>query len=64
MSVKMDVKLEDSAPYEGENNGVAGKDSAKTQCSLQRIRGACKTIAKRRASNRRIKELWYAGCVR
>jgi len=47
-----------------ENEASAKKVSAKTQCSLQRIKAAFKIIAKRKASNRRVRELWYAGCVR
>jgi len=47
-----------------ENEAGAKKVSAKTQCALQRIKTACRTIAKRKASNRRVRELWYAGCVR
>jgi len=53
-----------SSPYTAENKASAKEASAKTQFSLQRTKAACKTIAKRKASHRRVRELWYAGCVR
>jgi len=56
--------IKDSSPYIVENKESAKKAPAKIQCSLQRIKAACRTIAKRKASNRRVRELWYAGCVR
>ena len=47
-----------------ENKKSAKEVLAETQCSLQRIKVAFKVIAKRKTSNRRIRELWYTGSVR
>ena len=56
--------MKDSSPDIAESRESAKKVLAKTECSLQRVKAACRVIAKRKASNRRVKELWYAGCVR
>ena len=47
-----------------ENEASAKQVSAKTKCSLKRIKAAFRTIVKRKASHRRARELWYAGRVR
>jgi nitrate reductase molybdenum cofactor assembly chaperone len=56
--------IKGSAPCIAKGGANAKQVSAKTQYSLQRIKAACKVIAKREASHRRAKKLWRAGCVR
>ncbi len=56
--------MKDSLLSIAKNEASAKIVSAKTQCSVQRIKTSFRIIAKRKASNQRARELWYAGCMR
>ena len=56
--------MKNSPLYSANDAAGAKQDSVRTQCCLQRIKATFKLIAKRKASNRHIRELWYTGCVR
>jgi hypothetical protein len=58
------MNMKHSSPYIDKNKESARQVSARTQCSLQRIKAVFKVVANRKASNQRARELWYAGCVR
>jgi hypothetical protein len=63
-AVSMNMNMKRSSPHIDKSKESARQVSARTQCSLQRIKAVFKIVANRKASSQRTRELWYAGCVR